>query len=186
MLQNRVVERFSRDERAADKRTADTAQGRGKNARSKTTNKPRRFLVRGRTALGRRIQDADQYAFALGGWQALSDLMAANVRRTAELMTLAEKKRGIALRDGNIDLLCLVRLEGAARRAEAALQLDRPREPEPMSIEEHLAAYGAVEPREAREPSGSGGSRNATYGQTSHRQRASCATTLTSDHGGRK
>ena len=54
------------------------------------------------------------------------------------------------------------------------------------AIEEHLAAYGAVEPREAREPSGRGGSRNATYGQTSHRQRASCATTSTSDHGGRK
>ena len=55
-----------------------------------------------------------------------------------------------------------------------------------MSIEEHLAAYGAVEPREAREPSGRGGSRNATYGQTSHRQTASCTTTSTSDHGGRK
>ena len=71
------------------------------------------------------------------------------------------------------------------RRAAELSSLDRPREPEPMSIEEHLAAYGAVEPREAREPSGSGGSRNATYGQTSHRQRASCATTSTSDHGGR-
>ena len=46
-----------------------------------------------------------------------------------------------------------------------------------------------VEPWEAREPPGRGGaarSRNATYGQTSHRQRASCATTSTSDHGGRK
>ena len=31
-----------------------------------------------------------------------------------------------------------------------------------------------------------GGSRNATYGQTSHRQRASCATTSTSDDGGRR
>jgi hypothetical protein len=58
-----------------------------------------------------------------------------------------------------------------------------------MSIEEHLAAYGAVESWEAREPPGRGGaarSRNATYGQTSHRQRASCATTSTSDYGGRK
>ena len=64
------------------------------------------------------------------------------------------------------------------RRAAELSSLDRPREPEPMSIEERLAAYGAVEPREARE-------RNATYGQTSHRQRASCATTSTSDHGGR-
>ena len=58
-----------------------------------------------------------------------------------------------------------------------------------MSIEEHLAAYGAVEPWEAREPPGRGGaacSRNATYGQTSHRQRASCAMTSSFDNGGRK
>jgi len=47
---------------------------------------------------------------------------------------LAEKKRGIALRDGNIDLPRLVRLEGAARRAEAVLQLDVKREPEPETL----------------------------------------------------
>ena len=92
--------------------------------------------------------------------------------------------------DGNINPIGVVRLEGAASRAVRALQLDRRPEPEPMSIKEHLAAYGAVEPRQAREPSGRGGysalPRNATYGQTSHRQRASCATTSTSDHGGRK
>jgi hypothetical protein len=137
LLQNRVVERFSRDERAADKRAADIAQGRGKNARSKTTNKPRRFPVSGRTAFNRRIQDiADQYVLALGGWQALSDLMAANVRRAAELVALAEKKRAIALRDGDVGLLRLVRLEGAASRAVRPLQLDVKRERESETLQE--------------------------------------------------
>ena len=51
--------------------------------------------------------------------------------------------------DGNINPIGVVRLEGAASRAVRALQLDRRPEPEPMSIKEHLAAYGAVEPRRA-------------------------------------
>jgi hypothetical protein len=70
--------------------------------------------------------------------------MIASIRRAAELNALAEEVRTNALRDGNIDPIGVVRLEGAASR-------DPPREPEPMSIEEHLAAYGAVEPREARQ-----------------------------------
>jgi hypothetical protein len=175
LLQNRVVERFSRDERAAVKRAADIAQGRGKNARSKMTNKPRRFLVSGRTALGRCIQDiADQYAFALGGWQARSDLTAANVRRTAELMALAEKKRGIALRDGNIDLFRLVRLEGAARRAEAALQLDVKREPEPETLQEYMDAVDTERAAEAarnRRP----GSRTTPDSSLAERFKPRCA-----------
>jgi hypothetical protein len=144
--------------------------------------------IDGRSRLGRRVADlAEDFAQRLGGWASLSDTMTANIRRAAELSALAEEVRANALRDGNIDPIGVVRLEGAASRAVRALQLDRPREPAPMSIEEHLAAYGAVEPRQAREPSGRGvaapSPRNATYGQTSHRQRASCATTSTSDDG---
>ena len=80
--------------------------------------------------------------------------MIASIRRAAELSSLAEEVRTNALLDGNINPIGLVRLEGAASRATRALQLDRKREPEPMSLEEHLAAYGAGEPREGRERSG--------------------------------
>jgi hypothetical protein len=56
--------------------------------------------------------------------------MAANVRKAAELTALAEQTRAAALRDGNLDPLALVRLEGAANRAVRALMLDSKREPE--------------------------------------------------------
>jgi hypothetical protein len=103
-------------------------QIRGKNTRSRATNKPRKFAVSGRTALGRRIHDlADTYANALGGWPALSTLMGMNVKKAAELTALAEQTRANALRDGNVDPLGLVRLEGAANRAVRALMLDIPR-----------------------------------------------------------
>ena len=114
--------------------------------------------------------------------------MIASIRRAAELSSLAEEVRTNALLDGNINPIGLVRLEGAASRATRALQLDRKREPEPMSLGEHLAAYGAGEPREGARAVRGGTApspRNAPYGQTSHRQRASCGATSTSDDGDR-
>jgi len=104
-------------------------------------------------------------------------------RRRVELARRGSAHERFARRQHRSYRIGLVRfgIQGGARasaRPPARARAD--------AIEEHLAAYGAVEPREAREPSGRGGSRNATYGQTSHRQRASCATTSTSDHGGRK
>jgi hypothetical protein len=101
---------------------------RAANNRGKVTNNPRRFSVSGRTALGRRIRDlADTYAHALGGWPALSGMMALNVKKASELVALAEKARSDALRDGNVDPLHLARLDGCANRAVRALQLDVPR-----------------------------------------------------------
>ena len=115
----------------------------------------------------RRIADfADEYAAALGGWPGLSEVMCANVRKAAELTALAEqKKRAHTLRDGNVDPLAVVRLDGAANRAVRALQLDRPRESESLSFEEHLRAAfhpGAAEPQGdlAASP------RNAPHGRT--------------------
>jgi hypothetical protein len=83
---------------------------------------------------------AHAYAELLGGWAVLSDTMAANVRRAAELVALAENARADALRNGNTDALGLVRLEGAANRAVRALQLDRKkREPgAASSLSEYL------------------------------------------------
>jgi hypothetical protein len=98
--------------------------------RARATNKPRRMVISGRTALGRRVRDlADSFAAQLGGWTGLSDTMTHNVRRAAELTALAEQTRADALRDGNLNPLALVRLEGAANRAVRALMLDRKREP---------------------------------------------------------
>jgi hypothetical protein len=84
--------------------------------------------VDGRSSLGRRIRKlANDFASQLGGWPALNDTLAGNVRRAAELTALAEKARASALRNGDVDPIGLVRLEGAASRAVRALQLDRAR-----------------------------------------------------------
>jgi hypothetical protein len=83
------------------------------------------MVLSGATTEGRRLLDiADALADGLGGWKALSDLMAARVRRAAELVTLAEMTRKSALL-GKIVLHpdTLVRLENTASRAVAALGL---------------------------------------------------------------
>ena len=85
-----------------------------------------------RSRLGRRVADlAEDFAQRLGGWASLSDTMIASIRRAAELSSLAEEVRTNALRDGNIDPIGLDWFTSASR-AVRALQLDRPREPEPM------------------------------------------------------
>jgi len=44
----------------------------------------------------------------------MSDTLAANLRKAAELSALAEQVRADALRNGNVDPIGIVRLEGAA------------------------------------------------------------------------
>jgi hypothetical protein len=81
---------------------------------------------------------------------------------------------GIALRDGNIDLLRLVRLEGAARRAEAALQLDVKREPEPETLQEYMDTVNTERAAEAarnRRP----GSKTAAGSSLAERFKPRCA-----------
>jgi hypothetical protein len=132
VLQNRVVERAATVTRSV-------------NNRAKITNNPRRLPVSGRTALGRRIHDlADGFADVLGGWSALGDVLAANVMRAAQLTALAEQKRAEALRDGNVDPLAVVRLEGAANRAVRALHLDRKRDPAEQTLDQYLRAHAAA------------------------------------------
>ena len=95
------------------------------------------------------------------GEEADNAVVALAVRDASELTMLAEMQRAALIRGENVDLSNLLRLEGVARRAIAFMrQLAREvrGEAQPsMSIEEHLAAYSAVEPREARKPSGRGG-----------------------------
>jgi hypothetical protein len=92
--------------------------------RSRVTNRPGKMVLDGRTALGRRILDlANAFAARLGGWSALSDTAAADVRRAAELTGLAEQARADALRSGNVDPIALARIEGVADRATRRLKL---------------------------------------------------------------
>ena len=109
--------------------------------RSRISNKPNRMVIDGRSRLGRRLNDlAASFARQVGGWAGMSDMMSSNVRRAAELTALAEQMRTEALRDGKVDPLALVRLEGAATRAVRALGLDRKiSEPPPSGIEELVA-----------------------------------------------
>jgi hypothetical protein len=94
--------------------------------RARATNQPTRMCISGRTSLGRRMRDiADGYALRLGGWSALTVGQAAAVRQAAELACLAEQARSNALKTGSIDPIALVRLEGAALRAERKLNLPR-------------------------------------------------------------
>jgi hypothetical protein len=120
------------------------------NNRARATNKPQRMSINGRTAVGRRVRDlAEGFVAQLGGWPGLSDTIAANVRKAAELTALAERTRAEALRNGNIDPLALVRLEGAANRAVRALNLDRKPAPAGPTLTAYLASLRGAEPQEA-------------------------------------
>jgi len=99
------------------------------------------MAIDGRSQLGRRVRDlAESFAAQLGGWPTLSDTMAANVRKAAELTALAERARADALRDGSVDPLGLVRLEGATGRAVRALGIKPAARREWPTLDEHLAA----------------------------------------------
>ncbi len=105
------------------------------------------MAIDGRTQLGRRLHDlAASFAVQLGGWSVLSETMAANVRKAAELSALAEQTRADALRNGNVEPLALVRLDGAATRAVRALGLDRKRSPIGPTLGEYLAGLNADAP----------------------------------------
>jgi hypothetical protein len=124
-----------------------TIPTRALNQYSRITNRPRRMVVSGRTATGRRLRDlADGFAEALGGWQKIDYTTAANVRRAAELTVLAEQSRAHALRHGCNDFTGLTRLEGYAYRAVRALGLClyddklRPAKPKVVPLRERLMA----------------------------------------------
>jgi hypothetical protein len=81
-------------------------------------------------AQGRRRRDlVEGFLSALGGPDAVSPVVAMQVRRAAELITAAELARADMLNGLPIDMLALVRLEGAASRAVRGLgiKLEKPR-----------------------------------------------------------
>jgi hypothetical protein len=90
------------------------------NVRSKITNNRHRIPgLDGRTATGRRCWDlVNAYVAALGGWSVVNDLVLMDIRRAAQLTTIAEEARTRALQTtGVVDLAALTRVEGAADRA---------------------------------------------------------------------
>jgi len=75
------------------------------------------------------------------------------IRSAAALLVRSGELQAAAVRNEDLDGDELIRLTSEARRLLHCLRKPALPEPEPMSIEEHLAAYGAVKPRQAREPS---------------------------------
>ena len=102
--------------------------------------------------------------------------------RTRPKLSAASLTASATTRGENVDLSNLLRLEGVARRAIAFMrQLAREvrGEAQPtLTLEEHLATFAGVEPRQAREAAGRGGAtpspRHAPGGRRRARQRASC------------
>jgi hypothetical protein len=99
----------------------DEKSDRPTNVRSKITNNRHRIPgLDGRTATGRRCWDlVNAYVAALGGWSKVNDLVLMDIRRAAQLTTIAEEARTLALQTaaGKVDLAALTRVEGAADRA---------------------------------------------------------------------
>jgi hypothetical protein len=71
----------------------------------------------------------DPYTSIVGG-NAANPMMAAAIRRAAELQALAEDARAAAVRNGTFDPIALARLEGIADRAKRALNLECKRGPD--------------------------------------------------------
>ena len=105
-------------------------------------NKPR---IDGRTfAAKRRAALISNFIEALGGAGAMTALQLVDVRRAAELTALAEEARSTALREGAgaVDISGLVRLEGAAGRAQKALGIKPAHQSKP-TIADYLASKAA-------------------------------------------
>jgi hypothetical protein len=114
--------------------------GRSRNNRAAISNDPRRPVIDGRSALGRRVVDlAESFAEACGGWAILSDTAALGVRRAAELAALAEAARADALAGKAIDMAALLRLEGVADRARRQLGI-KAAKPAAPPLRERLVA----------------------------------------------
>ena len=121
-------------------------------SKSKVSNGTRLLAgVDGRSATFRRFRDL------------VADLMAEQdrdlsiseiglIRSAAALLVRSEELQAAAVRNEDLDGDELIRLTSEARRLLHCLRKSALPEPEPMSIEEHLATYGAVKPRQAREP----------------------------------
>ena len=117
MLENSPAVRPSSEGRPP--RVRSGADGRSFRVRSRSTNDPR-YLPKQpnpRAQDRRRCDLITAFVNALGGPEAVSDLVLLQVRRCAELQAMCEMARANMLNGVATDMLALVRLEGVAARA---------------------------------------------------------------------
>jgi hypothetical protein len=112
--------------------------------------------IDGRTLVARRRRELIEiYAKALGGMSTLSEGQLIDIRKAAELTSLAELARARAMREGTTgtsEISAMVRLESTASRAVRALNIrpgsNQPRPPSPFEYLARRAAGGAAKPSE--------------------------------------
>jgi hypothetical protein len=93
-----------------------------RNGRAAATNNPRALTGLTRQAQARRRHDLIRtFLAALGGKDAVSPVAMLQVKKAAELLSLAESVRSSLIGDPTRDVTGLVRLEGEARRTLHAL-----------------------------------------------------------------
>jgi hypothetical protein len=109
------------------------SEGRPPRLRAAVTNRPlRRRGLDSRSRTGRRRADLiTLYSAALGGQDRITEGQLADIVRAAELVAVAEEARFAALTKGGgaVDLVGLVRIEGAADRAvrRLGIKVEKPR-----------------------------------------------------------
>jgi hypothetical protein len=124
--------------------------GRSFRIRSRSTNDPE-YLPK---QLNPRAQDRRRRDLvgALGGPEAVSPLVAMQVRRAAELVTAVEMARANMLNGVPTDMLALIRLEGVAARAVRALGLKpAPQKATPLGLRVARERWAAEEARKAKQ-----------------------------------
>jgi hypothetical protein len=119
--------------------------------RSRISNQPTKLAgVDNRSTHGRRRRDLIRgYVAAMGGPDKVSPATMNDVTRAADLVALAEKMRGDALRGDAFDLSDLIRLEGAADRAVRRLAIKPGQKPAGPTLQEYMAAKAAQKAADA-------------------------------------
>jgi hypothetical protein len=132
---------------------ATKARPRAKRVYGKPRSRTERARFNGRTREGVRLRMLEKQFRACLGEAADNPVTLLAVRRAAELVLLTETMRAARIRGEAVDVSHMLRMEGVAARALAALGLSSAlRESEPMSLEAHLAAASAGELRPAPRP----------------------------------
>jgi hypothetical protein len=132
--------------------------------RSRATNDPRFLAKQPPTprAVDRRRRDlVEAFMGALGGPEAVSPVVAMQVRRAAELVTAVEMARANMLNGVPTDMLALVRLEGVAARAVRVLGIKveqpPPKKTAPAGLQIARARWAANEAQKAKQAEASQG-----------------------------
>jgi hypothetical protein len=129
------------------------SDGRSFRIRSRSTNDPKYIPKQANPrAQDRRRRDlVEAFVCALGGLEAATDLTLVQVRKAAELVSLAEAARAAALTGGpqEIDIWALIRIENTAARAVRQLGLKVGPPPAARGLQRARERWAAAAAREA-------------------------------------